>query len=662
MDTINDSTVEENDELVARFVQTLMEKLGEEIIGIAVAHPSENLRAIFVLMNDLPQEKEKQVESYERRVHCLQEAWAPLQNFFQPAVMDIDSVWETWIIQAKFQELGALKSSHKLVDNGLSALIQWLDMHQNELLSANKPSLDDLKGFIVESLGRNIFTNVFGQSIYELMDKKKGELNEFVDKLRTQLPDELIGIVAYDEKVIEEKDDDEAKPVDSNTDPNQIPLLIVLSTVKKRLPEELPLVVEEINRRGKIIQSVVTETEITNNFQVIHRDAIWESCNKADYKFIKIIGTGKILFDSGLMERIRSVYAHKEAVINKFEKYILAYAIAGSVVRGEERSDSDTDVFVVIDDTDIKKMTRQELKDKLRVIIDGISQTQSLTANKKDNLNVQTYILTDYWEALRDGSPVIYTLLQDGIPLHDHTGIFLAWKQLLNENRIRPSKVFVTNLFNSGSDALKRSKQKLRESCMEDLYYAVMNPSQALLMQIGSSPTDPDETIVALERAFVQEGLLASEDIQPLKDLRNLRKKLEHETDADALGKEFDHFYVQAEQLIIKLEALRQNLIEKETMLQLGYARERATSLIVTLSRVGEMRKYEDIKEMICELTLSGAIPGSLQADLEELVCLPDETILAEWTIEQLDSYFQRGRRTLDALYAAKFGKTSDVL
>jgi predicted nucleotidyltransferase len=40
--------------------------------------------------------------------------------------------------------------------------------------------------------------------------------------------------------------------------------------------------------------------------------------------------------------------------------------------RGKATPESDIDVFLVIDDTDVKKMTRGELKEKLRAIIIGM--------------------------------------------------------------------------------------------------------------------------------------------------------------------------------------------------------------------------------------------------------------------------------------------------
>src|SRR3989344_4001908 len=53
-------------------------------------------------------------------------------------------------------------------------------------------------------------------------------------------------------------------------------------------------------------------------------------------------------------------------------------------------------VLVVIDDTDVKKMTRVELKDRLMAIIQGMGREASQITGVKKLFHIQTYILTDF--------------------------------------------------------------------------------------------------------------------------------------------------------------------------------------------------------------------------------------------------------------------------
>ena len=140
-----------------------------------------------------------------------------------------------------------------------------------------------------------------------------------------------------------------------------------------------------------------------------------------------------------MLAAIKIAEVHKTMVLKKFEKYILSYVLAGSLTQGRATATSDIDVWIVIDDTDVKKMSRIELKDKLRGIIIGMGIEAGELTGIKNKLNIQVYILTDFWESLKEANPIIFTLLRDGVPFYDR-GIFMPWKQLLRMGHIKPSR------------------------------------------------------------------------------------------------------------------------------------------------------------------------------------------------------------------------------
>ena len=72
------------------------------------------------------------------------------------------------------------------------------------------------------------------------------------------------------------------------------------------------------------------------------------------------------LYDKGLLGAMRVTEIHKSLVLQKFEKYVVSYVLGGSLIRGEATKDSDVDVFVIINDTDVKRMPRLELKGKIK--------------------------------------------------------------------------------------------------------------------------------------------------------------------------------------------------------------------------------------------------------------------------------------------------------
>ena len=147
-------------------------------------------------------------------------------------------------------------------------------------------------------------------------------------------------------------------------------------------------------------------------------------------------------------------------------------------------------------------MTRAELKDKLRAIIISMGYDAKAITGVDREFHIQVYILTDFWDSLKEAHPVIFDLLRDGVPLFDR-GIFMPWKQLLKMGKIKPSEEAIDMFMNSGEQMLNRVKYKLRDIAMEDIFLAILTPSQAALMTYGLPPPAPKETPGEIGRAHV---------------------------------------------------------------------------------------------------------------------------------------------------------------
>ena len=123
---------------------------------------------------------------------------------------------------------------------------------------------------------------------------------------------------------------------------------------------------------------------------------IWEICLDSKFELFSAISMSLPLYDKAFLSALRVSEIHKSLVLQKFEKYVVSYVIAGSLVRGDAVKSSDVDVFVIINDTDVKRMPRLELKERLRSLIyERIGQAESL-AGVKYVLSVQVYLLTDF--------------------------------------------------------------------------------------------------------------------------------------------------------------------------------------------------------------------------------------------------------------------------
>ena len=231
---------------------------------------------------------------------------------------------------------------------------------------------------------------------------------------------------------------------------------------------------------------------------------LWQSCYDGKYDLLRMIALGAPVHDNGMLGAIKISEIHKKMVLKKFEKYIITYVLAGSLTQGRATPSSDIDVWIVIDDTDVKKMTRAELKDKLRAIIIGMGVEAGEITGIKNKINIQVYILTDFWDSLREANPVIFTLLRDGVPFYDR-GIFMPWKQLLKMGKIKPSREAIDLFMSTGDQMLNRIKFKLKDIGMEDIYYALLTPSQAALMMYGVPPPTPRETPDRPSRSWREE-------------------------------------------------------------------------------------------------------------------------------------------------------------
>ena len=166
---------------------------------------------------------------------------------------------------------------------------------------------------------------------------------------------------------------------------------------------------------------------------------IWEICLDSKFELVGSIAMSFPLYDKGILGALRVSEIHKSLVLQKFERYVVSYVIGGSLVRGEAVKSSDVDVFIIINDTDVKRMSRLELKERLRGIIYQYVAEASALAGVKNKLNVQVYLLTDFWESVKDAHPVMFTFIRDGVPIYDR-GTFMPWKALLKMGKLKPSQ------------------------------------------------------------------------------------------------------------------------------------------------------------------------------------------------------------------------------
>ncbi len=291
-------------------------------------------------------------------------------------------------------------------------------------------------------------------------------------------------------------------------------------------------------------------------FHIITPEDIWNFLMDSRYDLSGAIAMAFPLFDKGLLGALRVAEVHKSLLLKKFEKYVSSYVIAGSLVRGTASKTSDIDVFVIIDDTDVKRMPRLELRERLRSMIYQYITTAMEIAGVKNKLEPQIYLLTDFWEAVKDAHPVMFTFIRDGVPLYDR-GNFIPWKLLLKMGKIKPSPESI-EMFMSMGDKTDQAVNRRLMDCMIDIYYGVLTPSQALLMLYGLPPPTHKETPKVFKEIFHdKEKLIEKKYVATLEKAVRLFKEYEHGTLKEIKGSEIDQLLKDSEDYVKRIKQLR---------------------------------------------------------------------------------------------------------
>ncbi len=382
---------------------------------------------------------------------------------------------------------------------------------------------------------------------------------------------------------------------------------------KQELKDKLTAIMD--TTAGEIDKSIVPQTLLLTE--------LWQNCYDGKYDWLQLIALSAPVYDTGMLGAIKIAEVHKGMVLKKFEKYIVAYVLAGSIVTGRATKESDIDVFIVIDDTDVKKMTRAELKDKLRAIIINMGLDAGDITGIKNKINIQTYILTDFWDAIREANPVMFTFLRDGVPFFDR-GIFMPWKQLLKMGKIKPSPEAIDMYMSTGEQGLERIKFKLKDIATEDFFWSILTPTQAALMLYGVPPPAPKETCEVLRELFVKkEKLLEDEYVKILENVIQTRKDIEHGIKKDVTGKELDKLLEDSEKYMKRLKKLFAQIEKtKEEEMIVNLHETLLTVIRDVLKAEGEEKVLEEelISTFEDKLISTGKIPAKFLRLLNEFL------------------------------------------
>lgn len=290
---------------------------------------------------------------------------------------------------------------------------------------------------------------------------------------------------------------------------------------------------------------------------------IWEICMDQKFELYAAMAMSFPLHDKGILGAMRVTEIHKSLVLQKFEKYVVSYVLGGSLVRGEVVKTSDVDVFVIINDTDVKRMPRLELKERLRSIIYQYVGEASSLAGVNNKLEPQIYLLTDFWEAVKDAHPVMFTFIRDGVPIYDR-GTFMPWKALLKMGKLKPSPEAIDMFMSMGDGIIPRSKRTLLSEIFTNIFWGITTPAQALLMLNGCPPPNAKKELVRdFKKEFLDTKMIEKKYVDFMEKVINIWRDYEHEKIKEISGEEIDKLLKETEEYLKRLKELRIQIDKK---------------------------------------------------------------------------------------------------
>jgi predicted nucleotidyltransferase/uncharacterized protein (UPF0332 family) len=235
----------------------------------------------------------------------------------------------------------------------------------------------------------------------------------------------------------------------------------------------------------------------------------------------------------------------KDKILGKYSDRVKCIIMMGSVARGEYKTKSDIDVFIVIDDTE-KEITPEEKNE-----ID--EDLEKMATEISEDISIQpSYTLTEFWDYARVCHPIIYNFIKEGKTLYD-AGFFMPIKRLLEMGKIPATREAIESYMEGAPKKLMRAKTVKLLMLAEDCYYAMLNTAQAVLMFMGLEPPVPNKAYDEVKKYLVDPGILEQQYADWLKEIIDVRKKIEHKELMDVTGAFVDEWIDKADKFIEKM-------------------------------------------------------------------------------------------------------------
>jgi len=290
-------------------------------------------------------------------------------------------------------------------------------------------------------------------------------------------------------------------------------------------------------------------------------------------------------------KRVQIIKNFTKEILKKYGSMVRAVVLFGSSARGSWHKESDIDVFIIIDDT--KHKISPALKEQMEEDLDVIAKKLS------DKLSVQQpYLLTEFWNMVRIGHPIVFNFIREGVPVFDRD-IFLPIKRLLQMGEIKPSKEAVEKYIDRAPKRIKRIESAKMYMVAEDCYYAMLESLQAVLMFLGKNPPRPSDAADAMRKTLVDMKLIKPEYAEWLDGVIKRRKEIEHKNLKSLSGQELDEWIDKSKKFVKEMQKtlVRVEVLKRENLIEKSYAIMAETIMTILKSMDKTPEKEEKLSE-----------------------------------------------------------------
>ncbi len=179
-------------------------------------------------------------------------------------------------------------------------------------------------------------------------------------------------------------------------------------------------------------------------------------------------------------------------------------------------------IFLIDDTLEISKDKIDEMKLAASLISKKIFKKYKIT------FVTQFQMLTDYWEAIKNGNPAIISEIRDGVSVYDPSGFFVPIKKLIQKGRVPGTKEAMKELIAHSPDELAKLKTQIKVDIISSMFDMIVDLSHALLIANGVSPPIPKKIPEYLRRHIVKKGILKNSDVEKIEYVIKFWKDVEH--------------------------------------------------------------------------------------------------------------------------------------